>query len=155
MPLMANPPPPRRAIIERPSSAILFIFIVFGMGLLIGAIIAKVRPPIPATTEPITATQPAAATTGPAAAGIAPGDRLQVEISDLTKPGSQASQIVTVNDRGQIFLPLIGSVTVRGLTPAQLEQATAQAYSDRNLLGAAKVKVTRANGAATAPIRTP
>jgi hypothetical protein len=38
---------------------------VFAGGLAIGAIIAKLRPPTPATTQPITATQPAAPTTAP------------------------------------------------------------------------------------------
>jgi hypothetical protein len=52
--------PPRRSFIERPSTAVLFMFSVFAGGLVIGAIIAKLRPPTPATTQPInyTVTQP-------------------------------------------------------------------------------------------------
>lgn len=57
--------PPRRSFIERPSTAVLFMFSVFAGGLAIGAIIAKLRPPTPATTQPITytVTQPTTATT--------------------------------------------------------------------------------------------
>jgi len=55
--------PPRRSFIERPSTAVLFMFSVFAGGLVIGAIIAKLRPPTPATTQPInyTVTQPTTA----------------------------------------------------------------------------------------------
>ena len=58
-----QPVPPRRSFIERPSTAVLFMFSVFAGGLVIGAIIAKLRPPTPATTQPInyTVTQPTTA----------------------------------------------------------------------------------------------
>jgi hypothetical protein len=60
-----QPLPPRRSFIERPSTAVLFMFSVFAGGLAIGAIIAKLRPPTPATTQPITytVTQPTTAAT--------------------------------------------------------------------------------------------
>jgi hypothetical protein len=59
------PPPQRRPFIERPSTAIMFMLSVFAGGLAIGAIIAKLRPPTPATTQPIkyTVTQPTTSTT--------------------------------------------------------------------------------------------
>ncbi|MDB5319478.1 MAG: hypothetical protein JWN40_1109 [Phycisphaerales bacterium] len=61
------PPRPPRPFIERPSTAILFVISVFAGGLAVGAILAKLRPPTPATTQPInyTVTQP---TTVPAKA---------------------------------------------------------------------------------------
>jgi hypothetical protein len=64
-----QPAPPRRSFIERPSTAVLFMISVFAGGLAIGAIIAKLRPPTPATTQPITytVTQPTT-TTAPAKA---------------------------------------------------------------------------------------
>jgi hypothetical protein len=65
------PPRPPRPFIERPSTAILFVISVFAGGLAVGAILAKLRPPTPATTQPInyTVTQPTTtSTTAPAKA---------------------------------------------------------------------------------------
>jgi len=136
-----------RSFIERPATAILFLLSVFVGGLVIGAIVAKLRPPVRATTGP-TAVY-VVGTTGPA--GIAVGERLEVVMADTVTGGTGKRQEVVVDENGNIALPLMAKVNVRGMTPEQAARVIEQGYRDRQVRSETmQIRVRRKGGAATA-----
>jgi len=60
---------------------------------------------------------------------IGPHDRLKIEVFQVDDLSSEER----VNDDGFIVMPLIGSVSVGGLTPREAEQAIAQRLGERYL----------------------
>jgi len=73
---------------------------------------------------------------------IASNDLLQISITDLVAPGVETYKTQRVTQSGSISLPYIGQVKALGLTEAQLEEAIAQAYKDKNIIQNAQVSVT-------------
>jgi polysaccharide export outer membrane protein len=73
---------------------------------------------------------------------IAANDLLQISITDLVAPGVETYKTQRVTQSGNISLPYIGQVRGLGLTEAQLEEAIAQAYKDKNIIQNAQVSVT-------------
>src|SRR5260221_471688 len=131
-------PAARRSFIERPSTAILFLLSVFVGGLVIGAVIAKIRPPR-ATTGPTTVYVVGA--TGPS--GLAPGERVKVVMVDTSTGNSGTAREAVVDDRGNIELPLVGRLNVLGMSAEQAGRVIAQGYKDQNIAGTMEVRVTR------------
>jgi protein involved in polysaccharide export with SLBB domain len=96
--------------------------------------------------------QPSAATaTSPTAAGdqLQPGDRVELRLTD--KAGVASAQSMTVDADGTITLPVFGKIKAQYLTPAQLEQAIARSYKERNLIPDGQMHVVRVP--TTAPAR--
>ena len=73
---------------------------------------------------------------------ISPNDVLQIELSDLVVPGQSTYKTQRVSQSGFISLPYVGQVKTAGLTEAQLEEAIAQAYRDKNIVQQMQVSVT-------------
>jgi hypothetical protein len=107
--------------------------VVVGMGAAVG-----VRP-ARAQTAP-----PAAPPAAEKAAGdrtIGPQDFLEITITELAGGGVKSVVKAQVNEKGNVVLPLVGSVTAVGVTREELEKAIAQNYRDKNLIQNAKVSV--------------
>ena len=94
---------------------------------------------------------PATSPTTAAAAGdqLQPGDRIELRLTD--KAGVASAQPMTVDPDGMITLPVFGRIKAQYLTPAQLEQAIAQTYKERNLIPDGQMHVVRVP--TTAPAR--
>jgi protein involved in polysaccharide export with SLBB domain len=90
----------------------------------------------------------AAAATNPADV-LQPGDRVELRVADLSGPGKEGGQVTTVDASGQVTLPVLGKFRAQYLTPAQLEQAIARGYKERNLMPPGAIRVVRLP--ATAP----
>lgn len=95
------------------------------------------------------ATSPAAPSTAPAADQLQPGDRIELRLTD--KAGVASAQAITVDADGMIALPVFGRIKAQYLTPAQLEQAIAENYKNRNLIPNGQMHVVRVP--TTAPTR--
>lgn len=74
-------------------------------------------------------------------APIAANDLLRVKIGDLTGPGIESTRLTWVSDRGLVSLPVIGPLTVAGMSVRQAEGAIRQAYRDARLIQNAPVSV--------------
>jgi polysaccharide export outer membrane protein len=72
---------------------------------------------------------------------IGKNDLISVGITDLVGMGIETVKTMRVSESGMISLPLIGQLQAEGYTEAQLEQAIAQAYRDRNIIKDAQVSV--------------
>jgi protein involved in polysaccharide export with SLBB domain len=138
---MANSVPPRRPFIERPSTAILFIVAVFVGGLLVGAIIAKLRPPRQVNLPPTTLAVPTPPTTRQAP--LAAGDRIKVVMTDPHNPAQSNTKFFDIGDDGILKIRILGTLDVRGRTPFEIEQAIAQGYRQQHMINDLKVEVTR------------
>jgi protein involved in polysaccharide export with SLBB domain len=136
---MSNSAKPRRPIIERTSTALLFLLVIFGIGVGIGALLGKLRPPIPLAPTQLVVKPPPS--TDPALFVV--GDTIEIMFSDIAGPGVKTTKNFTVDDKGTIFIPLLGPLEVRGHTAGQTEQAISQAYQDRNIVNNMIVKVRR------------
>lgn len=144
---MSQAPKYRRPFIERTSTALLFLLVIFAVGVGIGAILAKVRPPIqlpPAKIEVV-----ATPSTDPAL--LKTGDELEIFMSEIAGPGSKTTKRYKVDDKGEIFIPLLGPLGVSGHTARQTEEAIAQGYKDRHVSSNVQVEVRRVLGASSAP----
>jgi polysaccharide export outer membrane protein len=73
---------------------------------------------------------------------ISPNDVLQISLTDLVVPGQETYKTQRVSQSGNISLPYVGQVKASGLTEAQLEEAIAQAYRDKNIVQNMQVSVT-------------
>jgi protein involved in polysaccharide export with SLBB domain len=137
-------------LLDRPRHAVFALLIIFGGGLLVGAILARYRPP-PQLTQPPSSV-PVYSTTNPLA--LKSGDEIELTRADPSDPDSERVRTMKIESDGVIRLPVLGGIMARGLTAAQLEQAIAQAYRDANLVSNARVKVVR-KGADTEPTTRP
>jgi protein involved in polysaccharide export with SLBB domain len=129
-------------LLDRPRHAIFALLIIFGGGLLVGAILAKYRPP-PQLAQP-PSSLPVYSTTNPLA--LRAGDEIELTRADPSDPDSQRVRDLKIDADGVVRLPIIGGIMARGLTPQQLEREIAQAYRDRNLVSNARIKVVRKGG---------
>jgi len=68
---------------------------------------------------------------------ITPSDLLEIEVFGV----SELKRTVRVNTSGQIAMPLIGTVTVAGLTPADAEALIALQYAGKNFLQDPQVSI--------------
>jgi protein involved in polysaccharide export with SLBB domain len=140
--------------LDRKRHAFLMLAVIFGGGLIGGAILAKLRPPPELARPPQPQTPPPNySTTNPLA--LKPGEEIELTRSDPADPASERTRPVTIDSDGGLRLPILGPIMAAGLTPQQLEQAIAQAYRDRNLVQDAQVKVVRKNPLTTAPSTRP
>ena len=73
---------------------------------------------------------------------IEPGDRLQLRIHELERPGQDWGQRVEVDDQGRIELPQLGVVEIAGLTTAEAEDHLHQRLSEAEILRNALVRIT-------------
>ena len=69
------------------------------------------------------------------------GDVLNVFINELRFRGVESATQVTIDSQGEINLPVIGWVQVRGLTPREIEGKLRQILADREILANADVLV--------------
>jgi protein involved in polysaccharide export with SLBB domain len=102
----------------------------------------------PATSPAVPAPPPT-----PSAAGSAdqlqPGDRIELRLTD--KAGVASAQSLVVDPNGMVTLPVTGRIKAQHLTPAQLAQAIAQSYKERNLIPDGRMHVVRVPTTAPAP----
>src|SRR4051812_1657606 len=105
---MTSPAKPRAKFLDRTSSAIWFLLIVFAVGLGVGAIVAKIWPPA-VTANP--ATQPA--TTQSSGPPLAVGDRIQLITTDIARPSSTNTRELTVDEKGDLAIPILGSLQAK------------------------------------------
>ena len=145
---MSNPAKPRRPIIERTSTALIFLVVIFGVGVGIGALLGKFRPPVQLPPAKIVIKPPPS--TDPAIFAV--GDTLEISLSDLAGPGTNTTNKYKVDEKGEIFIPLLGQLGVRGHTAGQTEEAIAQAYQEKGIVKDMIVKVRRL-GPATKPAK--
>jgi len=82
---------------------------------------------------------------------IAPGEVLRVFITELVGVGVATVRTVKVDDRGQIAMPLVGGISVGGLTEADAAKAIAKVYHERRLIAGAPVSVLKVNANAPLP----
>ncbi|MGP1683160.1 MAG: polysaccharide biosynthesis/export family protein [Giesbergeria sp.] len=68
---------------------------------------------------------------------ITPSDLLEIEVFGV----SELKRTVRVNTNGQIAMPLIGTLTVAGLTPADAEALVALQYKGKNFLQDPQVSI--------------
>lgn len=135
---MANSPAKGRSIIERPSTAILFLLVIFLIGMGVGAILGKLRPPPPPQPTNNILIHPS---TDPTV--FKDGDRIQIYYSDLSNPGSEVTKVYTVDDKGTIPIPRLGALMARGHTAAQLEEAISKKYREQGLYTQMRIEITR------------
>jgi protein involved in polysaccharide export with SLBB domain len=114
--------------------------VVVGMGAMVGV--------TPARGQTAGGSAAAAKGAGDEGTAAARGDRvirrndvLKVSMSGLTGPGTGFVEQLRVSDEGRVKLPLLGSLKVEGLTPAEAEQAIRQKYRDANLIQNTKVSI--------------
>jgi len=103
------------------------------------------------TTSPASpaASAPSGTPAAAAADRLQPGDRIELRLTD--KAGVASAQAITVDPDGMIALPVFGRIKAQYLTPAQLEQAIAENYKNRNLIPNGQMHVVRVP--TTAPAR--
>ncbi len=97
------------------------------------------------TADLTAAAAPGRVTTDPAAPpaqAVAPGDRLNVVIPQLTGAGLEQANAVRVADDGTIALPMVDPVQVAGATPAEVARRVGDRYRQSNLIANATVAVT-------------
>jgi protein involved in polysaccharide export with SLBB domain len=117
----------------RAALATLTVIAVMGMAAMVG-----VRPARGQTAPP--AAPPAAAEV----AGdrtIGPQDFLEITMTDVAGAGVKSLAKARVDEKGNVVLPLVGSVKAVGLTSEELEKAIAQNYRDKNLTQNSTVSV--------------
>jgi len=136
---MPKPPTRGRSIIERPSTAILFLLVIFAIGLVVGAIMGKLHPPKPG---PSTANVLIHPSTDPTVFKI--GDRIEIYFSDLSAPGSEMTKVYTIDQNGTIPIPRLGDLKAEGHTAAQLEEEISRTYRERGILPMMRVEIKRA-----------
>ncbi len=136
---MSNPAKPRRPIIERTSTALIFLVVIFGVGVGIGALLGKFRPPVQLPPAKLVIKPPPS--TDPSLFAV--GDTIEITFSDIAGPGVKTTKEFKVDEKGEIFIPLLGALGVRGHTAGQTEEAISQAYQDRNIVNNMIVKVRR------------
>jgi len=76
---------------------------------------------------------------------IGSGDTLNVTIWELRQAGTPERAVREVNDRGEIRLPVVGSVQVAGLTAEQVEERIAERVAEMGLIRDAEVNALVAN----------
>lgn len=135
---MAKSTKPGRAIFDRPSSALLFLFCIFLAGMGVGAILGKLRPPVPIEAGEIKVE--VFPTTDPSTFAV--GDRAEIVFTGLEGKGVKSTRVYTVDEKGNIFVPFLGPLEVKGHTPLQTEQAIAHAYQVQKVSSNMPVKVT-------------
>lgn len=136
---MSQAPRNRPPFIERTSTALIFLVVVFGVGVGIGALLAKFRPPVQLPPASVVIKPPPS--TDPALFAV--GDTVEIAFSDIAGPGTNTVKKFTVDEKGEIFIPLIGPLGVRGHTAGQTEEAIAYAYQDKGIVKDMIVKVRR------------
>jgi hypothetical protein len=147
---MSNPSPPRRPFIERTSTALLFLVVIFSIGIGVGVLLGKLRPPIQvaATTQVIL--KPS---TDPTRFGV--GDKIEIVLTDIAGPGVKSSKVCTIDEKGTVALPLIGAIEVRDRSAVQIQQVIARAYRDANIVSNMQVEIKRVSSPTTAPVAKP
>ncbi|MEM6392262.1 MAG: polysaccharide biosynthesis/export family protein [Planctomycetota bacterium] len=70
------------------------------------------------------------------------GDQVQITIFEFLAAGQDSVFQRRVDSTGQVRLPNLGSITVAGLSPSQLEQDLVDRLSTQNILNNAQVTVT-------------
>ena len=147
---MSNPQRPRRPFIERTSTALLFLVVIFSIGIGVGVLLGKLRPPIQvaATTQVILkpSTDPIR---------FAVGDKVEIVLTDIAGPGVKSSKVCTIDEKGTVALPLIGSLEIRDRSAAQIQQEIAHVYHDRNIISNMQVEIKRVSSTTTAPAAKP
>ena len=92
------------------------------VGLAFAAPPAELRADAPATAPATRQARP-----------IAEGDRLAVKIKGLDVPNESSTKLVKVED-GQIQMPLLNPLPVKGLTPAEAADRLGDAYDDARII---------------------
>jgi protein involved in polysaccharide export with SLBB domain/beta-lactamase regulating signal transducer with metallopeptidase domain len=71
-----------------------------------------------------------------------PDDLLSVSITDLVGPGVETVKQARVSETGSISLPIVGVLSVKGLSAPEAEKTIAKAYQDAGVLKNAQVSVS-------------
>ncbi len=74
---------------------------------------------------------------------IAKGDHLEFRIWDLKGPQQETAEVMEVDEKGEINLPIAGKINLVGKDEADAEKAIQKIYRDKQLLAAAMVCVRR------------
>jgi len=127
---------------------ILIAAAVFWTGISIGIVLGR-RNRLAATQPAGPATRTVTPATAPAVP-LGPGDRVRLRLAGASG-AALAETTLTVDERGNVAIPVVGTVRAQYLTPQQLEQAIGQNYKARNLVPPGTIEVVRVSGAATAP----
>jgi protein involved in polysaccharide export with SLBB domain len=131
---------------------ILIAVAVFWTGISIGIVLGR-RHRV-AATQPGGPAVPATRAVGPAtasAAPLGPGDRVRLRLAEGSAGPALAETTLTVDERGNVAIPMVGMIRAQYLTPRQLEAAIVQNFKSRNLKPPGTVEVVRVPGATTAP----
>jgi protein involved in polysaccharide export with SLBB domain len=113
---------------------------------------AKPAAAAPATPGGVATTQGVGETPATTPADVLqPGDRVELRVADLSGPGKEGGQAMTVDANGLITLPVLGKFRAQYLTPAQFEQAIARGYKERNLIPPGSIRVVRLPATNPAP----
>jgi beta-lactamase regulating signal transducer with metallopeptidase domain len=118
----------------RAALAMVTVMAVVVMAAMIGVTPARGQTAAPAAPG-------AAAEKGAADRAIGPQDYLEITMTEPAGGGVKSVVKAQVNEKGNVTLPLIGSVKAAGVTREELEKAIAQSYRDKNLIQNAKVSV--------------
>ena len=103
----------------------------------------------PPANPPTTSPNSPPSSTNPSADQLQPGDRIELRLTD--KAGVASAQPLVVDADGMVTIPVSGRLKAQYLTPAQLEQAIAKTYKDRNLIPDGQMHIVRVP--TTAPVR--
>ena len=95
------------------------------------------------STQPITQLGP-----------IAPHDLLRISVEELASAGVTTVLEQRVQDDGKIGVPLLGAVSVGGLTVGKAEETIARLFRDRSFIANAGITVERAQAGADNVVRT-
>ena len=95
------------------------------------------------STQPITQLGP-----------IAPHDLLRISVEELASAGVTTVLEQRVQDDGKIGVPLLGAVSVGGLTVGKAEETIARLFRDRSFIPNAGITVERAQAGADNVVRT-
>jgi hypothetical protein len=79
----------------------------------------------------------------PRADAVRDGDELQVTVDELVGPGVEKSNRVRVAQDGQIAMPMIEPVKVRGLTTDEASKEVGRRYRESHLITSPTVRVAR------------
>jgi beta-lactamase regulating signal transducer with metallopeptidase domain len=110
--------------------------------LVVGTIIAVMGMATMVGVRPARAqSAPPAAEKGAADQTIGSHDVLHITMTDSAGPGAESVVMYPVNEKGNVVLPLVGSVKAVGLTREELEKAIAQLYRDKNLTPSSPVSI--------------
>ena len=90
--------------------------------------------------KPLAATSATSPASRPARLSRA-GDHLIVQLSELT-PGETNRIPISIADKGEIRLPLIGDLKVANLSTADMEKVIKKAYADAGLVHDCRPSVT-------------